>query len=194
MLIKVKRTENHIIISSPYCPDLPDRARGISGKCSNEKGTWTWIYPMEAEPQVAELYLDCFGEWDTPVETVEIKCIVGDRDEYTDKVSLTLASRVIASAELGYDNNDAGTAHGVIVLEGGFTKRGKLGNRTTVVKAGSCFKVLGVPRQKAEALVQSPEWCKSIAIVDSAPDVEALKAEKERLLARIAEIEKIIVG
>jgi hypothetical protein len=194
--IRIVRTTNQIQIASPYSPDLPKRARTLSGKWDSTKHVW--FFPLAAEPQVRDLYMDVYGTWDDmPADTVTLRCTYHDDQDlsyYKQHESLTLGGRVIATA-YGRDSG-ARTADGVIVIEGKFGSGGSVKNWCTMVRSGTTFRVLDVPRPKAEALVANPEWCSKIEIeqpeAPPAIDRDALIAERTRLAARLAEIDALL--
>lgn len=186
--ITITRDSLNIKVSSPFSPDLPKQAKNLSGRWDGS----SWVFPLEAEPQVKDLYVDIYGEWDNiSVDYVNLICISrNDASEHCG--SLTLGSRVIARA-YGRDSG-AKTAEGVIVIEGGFTSGGSVKNWATKSLPGTKFRLLNVPRIKAELLVSNPEWCEKIEIEECKPviDYESLKMERKKLMDRIDEIDKLI--
>lgn len=190
MSILIRRTETHIYVSSPFSPDLPRRARELSGRWDrNEK---EWIFPLQAENEVRALYMDVYGEFDTPADTVTIRCTVGNTQVGSPtRESLSLGGRVIARA-FGRDSG-ARTAQGVVVVSGGFDSGGSRQNWSTDARENTIFRVLDVPRPKAQRLVENPEWCDTVEIEEPATiDREALIRERERLISRIAEIDSLL--
>lgn len=193
-MIKIIRTDNEIKIESSYSPDLPSRAKKLSGRW--DANNRVWKYPIGAEPQVEKLYMDIYGEWDSmPLDTVNIVCKSnGDnRDAYACKSSLTLGGMIIATAT-GRDSG-AYTAPKVIVLEGNFISAGSVKNwATSTGNDGVLFKVLNVPRTKAQALLREHEsWCDEISIEETdAPIREKLIEERKTLLKRVEEIDKLL--
>jgi hypothetical protein len=159
MIIRIKRTDTTITIASPYNADLPKRARALSGRWDAIAKFWS--FPRAAEPQVKDLYLDIYGEWDDQTtDYVILRCTAKAAAETCS--SLSLGGRVIARA-FGRDSG-ARIADGVILVEGRFDSGGSVKNWRTCVEEGTVFRVLNVPRKKAEELIQYPEWCSSIEI------------------------------
>lgn len=190
--IRITRSTDQLRIASPYSPDLPPRARNLSGRW--DSANHVWVFPLAAEPQVRDLYLDVYGQWDDmPVDTVTLLCRATD-EYYVRQGSVTLGGRVIATA-FGRDSG-ARTAEGVIVVEGGFRSGGSTKNWCTVALKSTAFRLLDVPRAKAEALAAAPEWCDSVTIEETqappAVDRDVLIAERTRLAARIAEIDALL--
>jgi len=193
MAIKISRTTDSLRIASPYSPDLPAHARSLSGRWDRAAGEW--VFPLGAEPQVRALYIDVYGEWDDqPRDTVTIRCTCDDGAcQHTGP--LTLGGRVIARA-YGRDSG-ARTADGVIVLSGVFGSGGSMKNWTTRCRENTSFRVLDVPRSKAESLVEDPEWCDTVMIEDQSDyrqpiNRDALIMERTKLAARIAEIDALL--
>ena len=185
MSLKITRTENSILVQSPYSPDLPARAKTLSGRWNGE----AWSYPIAAEEQVRSLYMDIYGEWDISVETVTLIC-VAERG-YAEKGPLTLGGRIVARA-WGRDSG-ARTGDGVIILDGGFCSGGSMKNWVTRVNGSVEFKLIDVARSKAQQLIKDPEWCDSIEIEEAKTiNRDALIAEKEALKKRIAEIDAVL--
>jgi len=191
-MLNIQRTPDSILIGSDYSPVLPSRAKKISGRWDPSQKVW--IFPLAAEPQVEALYRDVYGEWDTPTETVSLLCRVEQKNS-VGKDSICLSGRVIATAN-GRDSG-ARTAPGVIVIKGGFSSGGSVKNWTTDVENGTVFRLLDVPRPKADYLISNPEWCSEIEIETVHPivtdiNIEALNKERNDLLKRIQEIEDIL--
>ena len=61
------------------------------------------------------------------------------------------------------------------------------------VEPGSACEVYNVPRAKAEEAIADPPAGMQITIKSAKIDAAALKAEREKLLARLAEIDKLLV-
>lgn len=192
MSIKITRTNCEIAVQSPYSPALPARAKAMSGKWNRDGGVW--VFPIAAEKQVADLFRDIYGEWDDETsKTVNLLCTVNERRAVTGE-SLTLQNRVIARA-FGRDSG-ARTSEGVIVISGGFGSGGSVKNWQTSVQAGTKFRLLNVPVEKANILTTDTEWCDEIKIEQdesSAPvDRNALIEERTKLSRRIAEIDALL--
>lgn len=191
MSVSIKRTATQLIVSSPYNADLPEQARNAGGKWV--RALSAWVFDIAAEPQVATVYRNVYGQWDDVIEEVSIACTcTNGASKICD--SLKLAGRSIAYAS-GRDSG-ARTSDGVIVVSGGFTSGGSVKNWRTVARENTTFRVLHVPRPIAERLVSDPEWCDKIEIeqpIATEPiNRELLISEREKLTARIAEIDALL--
>ena len=195
MKIQITVSDSKIQAVSPYNPELPSRAKDLGGRWNGS----AWVFDARDEQRVRELYRDIYGTDGTDAaELVTIRVTVL-RNDYADKTSLFLAGRQIARAT-GRDSG-ARLGDGVVVLDGqGFDSGGSRANWTTKVIEGTVFEIRDIPKAavevaiKAQAEYSSPYY--KIEILEQeksrAVDVEALKAERERLVARIAEIDSIV--
>lgn len=105
-----------------------------------------------------------------------------------------LGGRTIARA-YGRDTG-AKAGDGVIVDAGKIDSAGSAKNWKTVAREGTVIRVLDVPRATAEALCAADHQAYRVEIVgDAGPvavDRESLAAERNRLLARVVEIDAIL--
>ena len=161
--LKINRTESAIRVQSPYSPDLPAAAKQLSGRWDRAESEW--VFPLEIEAEVKSLYMNVYGEWDDqPQETVTLMCCNGNTDfkHSFEKSSITLGGRVIARA-YGRDSG-AKTANGVVLISGKFESGGSVKNWKTEA-TNVTFKLLDVPVKKAQELIDNPEWCEKIEII-----------------------------
>lgn len=190
MTVKIKRTSENLYVESQYSPELPKKARQLSGKWDSLNKFW--IFPIAAEDHVRELYLDVYGQWDdVVVESVDVVCYVTEVVASEVHESLSISGRVIARA-FGRDSG-AKTGDGIIVIKGGFDSCGSMKNWRVKCKEDTVFKILSVPRLKAEEMLKNPTWCEKIEIEENKKlDRDELLAERERLEKRIAQINEIL--
>lgn len=186
--MNVQRNEKQISIVSEYNPDLPSKAKKLGGKWS--PSTKSWIFDIRDESRVADLYRSIYGEWDNdddiPADAVTARVtITTDISEYHS--GIFFAGRQVARAT-GRDSG-AKLGAGIIVLGGNFDSGGSVKNWRTCAKEGTIFEIRDVPLCKVEEEMEKEEW--KIEILGNV-DKAALMAEKERLLARIQEIDLLI--
>lgn len=188
-MITIKRTEKIIKVKSPYSPELPKKARQISGVW--DPGFRLWLFPIEAEPQVRRLYVSLYGEWDDlPEDTVNLICECNEYAE-EDKGPLTLGGRIIASA-YGRDSG-AKTEQGVIVISGGFGSAGSMKHWVTYTNSVK-FKLIKVPRIKANELIKDPEWCDSIKIEKENTNENTEKVRKHEKIKDVLTMGRYYLG
>jgi len=194
-MVKIEKVQmtngsEKIKLVSPYHPDLPVRAKDLGGKFNGEKKCW--YFDVRDEARVRELAISLFGtDGENNAETVTLRVTFpqGHR-EYNNGVYV--AGRCIARA--WGRKTGAKLGEGVVLLKGNIDSGGSVQNWYTSIEPGSVFEIRDVPRLAAEKAVQGSGESIQIEIVDSKIDIEALKAERERLLARIAEIDAILAA
>lgn len=188
--IQVEIKNGKAYISSPYNVEFIRRIKLSGGKWSTVSNRW--CVPEPALSVARDIMMDVYGETDeSPAPeyvTLEIK--------YLESVSetcgpVTLAGRVIASAW----SRDGGAKVGdnVAFIAGRPTSGGSRNNWTTEIKEGSIVEIYYMPLNKAQNLVESHPRCMEVSI-KGAPviDKDALKAEREHLLKRVAEIDALL--
>lgn len=62
--IAVCENDESIILTSPYCPDFPPKARALGGDWLNP----FWVFPLQEKSRVLELCQKIYGECGEPVE------------------------------------------------------------------------------------------------------------------------------
>lgn len=185
-MIKISKIDaDHIAIHTPYnAAFVDDLKRSISSrKWDGESKTWTvFASDRQAVEQLLEKHFSYAPDAEmVTVELTALKDMVGDTD------SVRFCGTPIASAR-GRDSG-ARVADGVTLLEGKISSGGSRARWETIVRAGARFRVRNVP---SSALASpSTEWAVTRIDDDPAPpNREALQAERTKLLARLAEIDK----
>lgn len=194
MKVLIERQGDMLGVTCPYNPDFGRKAKQIAGQWDGK--VKTWIFDARNEELVRKLLIDVYGTDDSATaELVSVKLVITRPDEAECRVgptcgSLVIAGRVVAAAT-GRDSG-ARLGEGVVVVNGGFKSGGSMKNWETRVKSNTVIIMHDVPKAVAEEAVS--HWEEGSEIVSSQPkiDVEALKAERERLLARVAEIDTMV--
>lgn len=195
--VKAANGSELIKLQSPYHPNLPARAKALGGRFNGEDKSW--YFDPRDEERVRTLVRKIFGtdgsSEATDLVTLRVSFPAGWRE---DRDGVFVAGRCIARA-FGRDSG-ARLGEGVILLAGSIDSGGSRARWKTAVAAGSVFEVRDVPRAAAEAAVAAQSSSIQVEIIEAASttapaaDVEALRAERERLLARIAEIDAILAS
>lgn len=188
--IIVQKNESKIVVVSPYNPNLPARAKKLGGRW--DAGSSAWAFDARLEADVEALYREIYGEW--PGEATEYVTLIAEamREVYEDRGGIFIAGRCIARA-FGRDSG-ARLGDGVILRAGKIDSGGSVKNWKTVANSGARVEIMDVPRPMAEAALADPpdHWRLTIKEGSAAIDRAALEEEKARLLARIAEIERLL--
>lgn len=184
-------TENGLAqVYTPYNKDFVAKIKTIGGAKWNgwEK---CWTVPESEINTVRRFMLEVYGETDQAEEgerfTVQVT-FNAEESETCDGINLF--GRQIARA-FGRDTG-ARMGDDATLISGKITSGGSAKNWRTIVEAGTVVKVRNVPRA---ALAIPTEYDITVEIMEEAEiDWLAILAEREKLVARLAEIDKMLQG
>ena len=189
MKITTKTTGTQTAVYTPYNAAFVSAIRKIGGAKWDAEGK-AWMVPTASLPQVRAIMRDVFGE--------------DDRLDTSKRVSVRLTFAKICSAEcrpveiLGKTvarayGRDSGARPGddVAFEAGGPRSGGSAKNWRSVVEEGSVVILRNVPEAMLDK-AELPEGVTMEVIRDSGIDRASLMEEKEKLLARLDEIEKLL--
>lgn len=188
--IQVEIKNGKAYIASPYNVEFVRRIKLSGGKWS--AASKRWYVPEPALPAVRTMMAEVYGETDEGPASEYVTLVVKWlEDDWTVGGPVTLAGRVIASAW----GRDSGAKPGTNVsfISGEPTSGGSAKNWETKVPEGSVVEIYYVPLSKAQEIVNNhPRWME--VRIEGAPvvDKDALKAEREQLMQRIAEIDALL--
>lgn len=190
-------TMNITIQSDTALIDVPFNTRFVA-QIKRIGGRWMpdqkrWAVDVRNVEHVRAAMLDCYGRTDVSADDmVTVRVTVGDKGIGVRRGSVEMFGRVVARA--WSRDEGARTGDGVVFLEGGPDSGGSMKYWETIVYAGSVFLVRDVPRQ--HVLAHQAAWIElghKIEIEEGAADSRAqLMAERERLAARLAEIDRLL--
>ena len=194
MNVTITKSPTNIRVASPFNRNFVSAAKMIGGKWASPH----WVFDVRDEDRVRDLCMEHYGEdGRATTERVTLRATFpGGVGVFGD--SIRLAGREIASA-FGRDSG-AKIGSGVVVLSGGFASGGSMKNWKTVIHEDTVVLVRDVPRALADRLLADggldQEKAVAVAIEPEAPaiDRDALAKERERLVARVAEIESILAS
>lgn len=185
--MKITNMENgRIAIDSPYNPDFVSRIKAAGGRWNGEK----WEVDERNLDIVRVIMREVYGQDDRPTETVTVKVTVGERSIDESRGPVVLFGRNIASAR-GRDSG-ARVGDGVSFEKGGADSGGSMKHWCTVIEAGSVFTVYDVPKLAVEQNIGWDEDYGTFEVIEAGDPLAALKAEKEALLKRLAEIDALL--
>ena len=189
--IKVTIKDGRASIYTPFNRDFVAAIKSNIGGRRWDSDERCWTVPEESLPQVRQIMMDVYGETDLPDAggSVTVKLTIKeDLSEYCDGV--IRFKKVLALAR----DRDSGARAGedVTYLEGEPTSGGSCKNWESVVPAGAVVLLRHVPKAVWEQDKDSEYY--TAEIVDEGKDAKRkeLEEEKARLLARIAEIDKLL--
>ena len=177
------------LITSPYNPDFISKVKLMGGKW--DAGKRVWKVDESLVEDVRSTMREVYGRDDRGELSGTCTVIVSFSDDVDGyKSPVTVFGRVIASA-YGRDSG-AKVGEGCAFLEGKPESGGSMKNWRTTVPAGSKVKIMDVPKCiLSDTLL--PDGV-SFTVVDDEINREALLEEKENLLKRLKEIDRLLGG
>lgn len=182
--MKIEIKNNSAYVFTPYNPLFVRKIKSIGGAMWDgyEK---CWKIPSSAVDTVREIMIDVYGESDLPDDVEKVNIRVNFPDGAAEfRSPVVVFGRVIASA-YGRDSG-AKVGDGVVFIKGEPDSGGSVKNWKTVIPDGSIVEIHNIP---VTALNDSYDY---EIVEEKKIDKAALMAEKEKLLNRIAEIDKIL--
>ena len=175
-----------IAVSSPFNPDFVKGAKRLGGKWSGD--TKAWLFDVRDRGRVEDLLATCYGYSAAASGELATVRIVLDEDNAGDK-EVYFAGRSICSRR--YRDAPVKTADNVVVIDGEFpASAGSM--RYPAVIRGSRTVTIEVRDVPVEALAAEKELRFERIDADTQAQREALIAERERLIARLAEIDEAL--
>ena len=172
-------------ITTPYNPAFVDRIKRLGGRWDSVHRVWAVSLDRIEETRAAMRAI--YGRDDVEpadLQTVTVRT-VKDSNDYELTVSLFGVS--LARAK-GRDSGGY-PGDGVHFLEGFPKSGGSRNNPYCYIPAGAVFKIDEVPAAK---LSDVPSWAEIISSCPASVDLDVLRQEREKLAARIAEIDAIL--
>jgi hypothetical protein len=190
MDVRIETVATTTYLITPYNPDLPRRAKAIGGRW--DAGRKAWTFDTRDEQRVRDLARAIYGTDGSPADDgdlVTVRVRLADHEvteQRRQQPVARFAGRLIAE-RTGRDT-PVRLAPGVVLVEGTLPASGG-SMRYPLIEAGDdvIVEIRDLPRS---ALAVEDE--KSYEIVGETIDVEALLAERARLLARVEEIDTLL--
>lgn len=181
--MKTKIENGKVYVQSDYNRDYISRAKGIQGRWNAPY----WVFPEENIDELRELLLDVYGECGDLAEEAPVTVTVDlDLDKYKYGAEVTIGSFVAVKRR--YRDSEVIYADNVMLVSGGFTPTGGSAKHPAVYhETGTVIRVKDIP-------VRLYEKIKDLDGVTlyKTPDNSALIEERNRLLARLAELNALI--
>jgi excisionase family DNA binding protein len=184
MDVKVTTEGSKTTLASPYHPDLPADARKLGGRF--DRATKHWEFDSRDEQRVRDLARQYYGtdgtEPDGDLVTVRVKLADYEGNKWDNTARFAgreIARRPGRDSEVRFASN--------VVLISGHLHPGGGSTQYPQINAGGdvVVEVRDLPR----AALEMENADKYEIVGEQGPDVDALLAERERLLARLAEID-----
>lgn len=189
MTVTIAKTGSNITVTAEYNSRFVAHAKDLGGKWESP----CWVFDARDEQRVRDLCRDVYGTDGVTADLVTLR-IEWMEDGAAPCAPIGVHGRTIARA-YGRDTG-AKLGDGIVLLEGGFDSGGSQRNWKTTVDAGTVVLVRDFPAAAAKRLIakQKETDTRVYSIEEETPVVDrgALAAERERLLARIAEIDGLL--
>ena len=186
--MKITTKNGKAYISTPYNKEFISKIKQIGGARWNGSEK-CWVIP-ESEIDTARQYMqEVYGETDLPDDGERITVDVTFLEMASDwHEGITLFGKQICRA-FGRDSG-AKVGDDVTLIEGKIGSGGSRANWSTIVHEGAKFRIRNVTR--AALQIDHPYNIKVEEVKKDGIDKEALRIEKEKLLARLAEINALL--
>lgn len=179
--------KERVVLTAPYHPDLPSEAKSLGGKW--DPSAKSWVFDPRDEQDVRALAREVYGTDDTagePMVTVRLDLVGWDRSPETWFAGRRILWRPGRDAEVRLGDGVRCTA--------GFFCAGGSGGGAGSVKYPAIGDTTGVVLEVRDVPAGHPDLAepsKGVSILGDADAQRrvALEAERDRLLARLAEIE-----
>lgn len=186
--MNIEIIDNSAYVRAPYHPQFYAKIKRCgSAKWDSEK--LAWRVNAEQVPVVRKLMTDVFGESDIPAEgkRYDVQLKFHESVEAL-REGVYIFGKCLARAR----GRDSGAQPGsdVCYIEGGCTSGGSVKNWYSRVKEGSVVMLYDVP----ETLAQKEEREAGVEykLIERIVNKDELEAEKNRLLARVEEINALL--
>ncbi|MCL2089864.1 MAG: hypothetical protein FWH11_01340 [Micrococcales bacterium] len=168
----IETTGDKVTLTGPYNTRLGPRAARIGGRW--DPSGRRWVFDARDEARVRDLAREIYGTADDLV-TVRVAA-----DDLPGTKALTLDGRLVA--ERRYRDDPVRLGYGVIIVSGSFDTSAGSTKYPFVGSSDVVLEVRDVPRATAEG--------QGLTIVDDGADRRAvLTAERDRLVARLAQVD-----
>lgn len=188
--MKIEIIESSAYVYTPYNANFVTRIKTVGGaKWDGAKKAWK--VPANTVDEVRAIMREIYGETDEPEAVEKVNVRLTFISEFSPlRAPVTLLGKTIATA-YGRDSG-ARVGSGVTFINKSPESGGSVKNWHTVIPEGSVCVLHDVPASLVTA-DNLPE-CVSFEIEARRPEIERIDliAERERLLARIAEIDKLL--
>ncbi|MDD2321238.1 MAG: hypothetical protein PHO83_14435 [Geobacteraceae bacterium] len=187
-MFSIKVNNSRIVVTSMYNTLFVAEAKNIDGKWSETAKAW--VFDVRDEQRVRDLCMKYYGT-DGVVNdlcTLKVKWLEDEKSKICS--AITVYGRPVAKAKGRYTG--ATLQDGIVLIEGAFTSGGSWQKWVTYVDGGTEVLIRSFPHMAAKDLIsdQSNNIIYSIEVEESPSEHDALNAERERIIERLAEIDK----
>lgn len=186
-MMKIDVTNGKANVYTPYNPDFVKAIKGIGGAKWNTSEK-CWSIPESAVDAAREIMSNVYGYNDvTENETISLRITFNERVSECGS-DVVLFGKTLAHAY----GRDSGAMVGddVSFISGGASSGGSRKNWASIVDEGSVAVLSNVNKSVYDKT--EPKYDITVEVLESKVNKQQLLEEKERLLKRIAEIDKLL--
>ena len=183
MNIDINTQHGILCVNCPYNSEFVAAAKILGGRWNAP----LWIFDPREEQKVRDLCYRVYGtDGIMEPDLLTIRAKFGPANDIR-QASIEVFGRTIARAW----GKDSGVklGEGVVLSSGGFFSGGNAKHWETKAEPGTEVLITGIPRHRAEEMIKSGAKWLSIESDTLPVDHKVLKAERKRLVKRIAEID-----
>lgn len=176
--VKITKTDTKVVLSTPYHPNLPSRAKALGGKFNPQNKTW--VFDARDEQRVRDLAREIFGTDGSPITeplvTVKFSGHMPGSEYW--KFGRLIARRPGRDAEVQL-------GEGVVLVEGYFLGRNGSMRYPVIGGEGTVLEIRDVPLSMARRAIAEDS---RFSIVEDAPVAEhnpLAQFSNEELLAEL---------
>ena len=199
--IRIEKENGRLEIYTPYNREFVDAIKMI-GSARWDASKKCWTVTEDYLQDVRDILLDVYG-----CDDQEVTNTVTVRIEFEDDFEIRCCGVRIGNQRVAYaTGRDSGATVGenAHMLEGKIGSGGSRAQWTTTVEKGSVFEVKDVMKPLLDKDMETGRWVvldgqnnrqvipAKVTILEEKIDKDALKKEKERLEARLAEINELL--
>ena len=189
-MITTKNKGTQTAVYTPYNASFVAAIRKIGGAKWDAEGK-AWMVPTESLPQVREIMQNIWGEDDRMDTAKRVSVRLTFAEECTEwHGPVEIFGKVLSSAT-GRDSG-ARVGEDVFYTAGGPASGGSVKNWRSVVEEGSVVVLSSVPETILDEAALPCGVTMEVIQDDKFENRSALIDEKEKLLARLAEIERLL--
>lgn len=183
MTISISANSDKISVVSPFNSDFVKDARNLGGNWSGG----AWVFDAREEADVRAACMKHYGEDGFTKDTIDV-LVTFMTEKFANRKPIVLFGRTVARA-VGRDSG-ARIGNGVVLKSGGFKSGGSVKNWETIALKDTSVLLRDVSRSLVESFDSKDV---SIEVIDQAiTSKKALEEEREKLIARLAEIDKLL--
>ncbi len=187
--MKIAIVESKVYVTADYNSAFVAQARNLGGKWANP----SWVFDARDEVAVRAACLECYGSDGLTADLVDVRITIPEdcRAVGGGQGPIELFGRTLARA-FGRDSG-AKLGEGVVIEQGGFSSGGSMKNWCTTVKDNTVL----ILRDVSAALVAKHDneaFLVEVIAHQNQINRDELNAEREKLIARLAETDALLAA